>query len=63
MLHIAQIPKELMKELFAQQKKVQLLSASLVQSGPRDEWWDCAIECYCHLRNVLGVMGDGKTAY
>ena len=27
------------------------------------EWWDCAIECYCPLRNVHDKMAEGKTAF
>ena len=35
----------------------------MVQSGLPDEWWDCATECYCHLRNVHDKMADDKTAH
>ena len=27
-----------------------------------EEWWDCAMECYCYLRKVHDKMADGKTA-
>ena len=33
-----------------------------VQSG-LPEWWDCAMECFCFLRNVHDKMADGKTAF
>ena len=35
----------------------------MVQSGLPEDWWDCALECCCHLRNVHDKMADGKTAY
>ena len=34
----------------------------MVQHGLPGEWWDCAMECYCCLRNVHDNMADGKTA-
>ena len=34
-----------------------------LQSGPPEEWWDCATECYGFLRNVHDKMADGKTAF
>ena len=36
---------------------------AMVQSGPPEEWWDCAMECDCQLRNVHDKVADGKTAY
>ena len=33
----------------------------LVQSGLSEEWWDGAMECYCHLRNICGTTADGTT--
>ena len=38
-------------------------ATTMVQSGLPDEWWDCAIEGYCYLRNVHDKMADDKTAY
>ena len=38
-------------------------TVALVQSGLPEEWWDCAMECYRHLRNVHEKMADGKTAF
>ena len=35
----------------------------MVQRGLPDQWWDCAMECKCHLRDVHDKMADGKTAY
>ena len=34
-----------------------------VQSGLPEEWWNCAMECHCYLRNVHDKMADGKTAF
>ena len=31
--------------------------------GLPEEWWDCAMECYCFLRNVHDKMADVKTAF
>ena len=28
-----------------------------------NEWWDCAMQCYCYLRNVHDKMAHCKTAY
>ena len=35
----------------------------MVQHGLPGEWWDCAMKCYCYLRNVHDKMADGKTAF
>ena len=37
-------------------------AVALVQRGLPEEWWDCAMDCRCHLRNVHEKMTDGKTA-
>ena len=37
-------------------------ATTMVQSGLRDEWWDCPIEGYCYLQNVHDKMTDVKTA-
>ena len=34
-----------------------------VRSGLPEEWWGCAMECDCHLRNVHDKVADGKTAF
>ena len=26
-----------------------------------EKWWADSMECYCHLRNVQGLLADGKT--
>ena len=37
-------------------------ATAMVQSGLPDQWWDCAMECSCNLRNEHDKMADGKTA-
>ena len=32
-------------------------SVARVQSGPLGGWWDCAMEGYCYLDNVLDTNG------
>ena len=36
---------------------------ALGQSGPPEEWWDCAMECDYYLRNVHDKMAVGKAAF
>ena len=36
-------------------------TTATVQSGLPDQWWDCAVECYCHMRNVHDKTADDKT--
>ena len=37
---------------------------ALVQkNGLPEEWWDCAMECHCYLRNMRDTMADGMTAF
>ena len=36
-------------------------SAALLQSGLDERWWSDFMECYCYLRNVQGLLADGKT--
>ena len=38
-------------------------SAVLLQSGLHEKWWDDSMECFCYLRNVQNLVGDGKTRY
>ena len=38
-------------------------SAVLVQSGLSDDWWPEAMRTYCHLRNIIDIQTDGKTAW
>ena len=38
-------------------------SAVLLQSGLDEKWWADSMECYCYLRNVQDLLGDGKTHY
>ena len=49
----AQKRTEWQKEPSAEWKKEQL----------SQEWWDCATECRCYLRNVHDKMADGKTVF
>ena len=35
-------------------------SAVLLQSGLNESWWADSMECYCYLRNVQDLLGDGK---
>ena len=36
-------------------------SAVLLQSGLNESWWADSMECYTYLRNVTGLLSDGKT--
>ena len=36
-------------------------SALLLQSGLVVRWWSDFLDCYCHLRLVQDLVGDGKT--
>ena len=38
-------------------------SAVLLQSGLIESWWADSMECYTYLRNVTGLLSDGKTPY
>ena len=38
-------------------------SAVLLQSGLNESWWADSMECYTCLRNVTGLLSDGKTPY
>ena len=38
-------------------------SAVLLQSGLNESWWADSMECYTYLRNVTGLLSDGKTPY
>ena len=38
-------------------------SAVLFQSGLGNEWWADTMECYCYLRNIQGLLPDGKTPH
>ena len=38
-------------------------SLELVQRRLPEEWWCCAMECGCYLRNEHDNMADGKTAF
>ena len=38
-------------------------SAVLLQSGLDEKWWADSMECYCFLRNIQGLLSDGKTPY
>ena len=38
-------------------------SAVLLQSGLNESWWSDSMECYTYLRNVTGLLSDGKTPY
>ena len=38
-------------------------SAVLLQSGLDNEWWADSIVCYCYLRNIRGLLSDGKTPF
>ena len=38
-------------------------AVAVVQSGPPEEWWDCAMEYCCYLRNVHDKMSDDLTEY
>ena len=38
-------------------------SAVLLQSGLNENWWADSMECYTYLRNVTGLLSDGKTPY
>ena len=33
----------------------------MVHSDQPEEWWDCAMECSCYLRNVHDKMAHDKT--
>ena len=33
------------------------------KSGLPEEWWDCAMECCCYLRNEHDKTADGMTAF
>ena len=35
-------------------------SAVLLQSGLDERWWSDSMECYCYLRNIQDILGDGK---
>ena len=37
-------------------------ATATVQSGRPDEWWDCATECCCYLRNVHDKLADDMVA-
>ena len=32
-------------------------------SGLNESWWVDAMECYTNMRNVTGLLFDGKTLY
>ena len=36
-------------------------ATAMFQSGLPEQWWDCAMERYCSLRNVHDKTADGKT--
>ena len=38
-------------------------SAVLLQSGLDERWWSDSMECYCCLRNIQDLLGEGKTPY
>ena len=38
-------------------------SAVLSQSGLNENWWAHSMDCYTCLRNVTGLLSDGKTPY
>ena len=38
-------------------------SAVLLQSGLDEKWWADSMESYCYLRNIQGLVSDGKTPY
>ena len=38
-------------------------SAVLLQSGLDENWWADSMECFSYLRNVQGLLSDGKTPY
>ena len=38
-------------------------SAVLLQSDLDNEWWADSMECYCCLRNIQGLLSDGKTPH
>ena len=38
-------------------------SAVLLQSGLDEKWWADSMECYIYLRNIQGLLSDGKTPY
>ena len=38
-------------------------SAVLLQSGLDERRWSDSMECYCYLRDVWGLLADGKTPY
>ena len=38
-------------------------SAVLLQSGLNESWWADSMECYTYLRNVTGLLSDGKQRY
>ena len=35
----------------------------LLQSGLNESWWADSMECYTNMRNVTGLLSDGKTLY
>ena len=35
-------------------------TAVLLQSGLDEKWWADSMECYCFLRNIQGLLSDGK---
>ena len=51
---------ELQKEVHQVNKET---AAELVQSDLSEEWWNEAMDCYCHLRNICDTLADGKTAH
>jgi hypothetical protein len=38
-------------------------SCSISQSGFVYAWWNQAMDYYCFVRNIVDILGDGKTSY
>ena len=38
-------------------------SIARMQSERPEDWWACAMERYCHMRDVHAKMADDKTAF
>ena len=44
----------------AARRFTEVTLAVLVQSGLHNRWWAEAMECYCHLRKLQGLLEDGQ---
>ena len=58
--HCTSTPHRSETKGIAERRVKEGTSAVLLQSGLNESWWAGSMECYTYLRNIQGLLSDGK---